>query len=159
MEEKITLTLVFIFSVMLSSLFVLPFDQLLGEDPYFHREITDFFVNHNHLPQNNTEEWNEENSYAAYLEFKLKTYPQGFYYILYPFYKVLKFFPVFFSGLISISIYLYLSKYSKEAGIIGGILVISIIYLSISQKKRLYSCHFCFFPYIFFSCKNNESPS
>ncbi|OQX50342.1 MAG: hypothetical protein B5M53_12750, partial [Candidatus Cloacimonas sp. 4484_209] len=123
MEEKITLTLVFIFSVMLSSLFVLPFDQLLGEDPYFHREITDFFVNHNHLPQNNTEEWNEENSYAAYLEFKLKTYPQGFYYILYPFYKVLKFFPVFFSGLISISIYLYLSKYSKEAGIIGGILV------------------------------------
>jgi len=42
MEEKITLTLVFIFSVMLSSLFVLPFDQLLGEDPYFTERLQIF---------------------------------------------------------------------------------------------------------------------
>ena len=123
MEEKITLTLVFVFSVILSSLFVLPFDHLLGEDPYFHREVTEFFVDHNRLPQTSIEEWNEEKPYAAYLEFKLKTYPRWFYYILYPFHKVLKFFPVFFSGLISISIYLYLSKYSKEAGIIAAVLV------------------------------------
>ncbi|MEA1992778.1 MAG: hypothetical protein U9N35_00055 [Euryarchaeota archaeon] len=123
MEEKIALVTVFISSVLLASFFILPFDQLLGEDPYFHRDVTEFLVDHQSLPQNNLEEWSGEKPYAAYLTFKLKTYPQGFYFILYPFHKILRFFSIFFSGLISISIYLFLSKYSKEAGILGGILV------------------------------------
>lgn len=123
MEEKINILLIFIFSVLLSSLFVLPFQQLLGEDPYFHREITEFLVEHGYLPQNNVEEWNRENPYASYLDFKLRTYPRGFYYILYPFHTLLRFFPVLFSGITGICLYLYLSRYSKEAGVIGGIIV------------------------------------
>ncbi len=123
MDEKLTLCLVFVFSIILSSLFVLPFDQLLGEDPYFHREVTEFFAEHGTLPQNNTEQWEEERPYATYLTFKLKTYPRGFYYPLYPFYGALKYFPLVVSGLISVPLYLYLSQYSKEAGILAAILV------------------------------------
>ena len=123
MEEKISLIAVILSTVLLSSLFVLPFPHLLGEDPYFHRGLTDFLVEHHTLPQNDTELWCEETPYATYLASKLKTYPQGFYILLYPFHRMLRLVPVLFSGLISLSVYLYLSRYSKEAGILGALLV------------------------------------
>jgi hypothetical protein len=123
MEEKITLAAVVFSSILLSALFILPFDHLLGEDPYFHRGLTEFVVDHHAFPQDQTAQWADEHPYAAYLEYKLRTYPRGFYLILYPFHRILPWFPVLFSGVISLAVYLYLSRYSTEAGILGAILI------------------------------------
>lgn len=108
--------------LVLRYLLVAPYGFLLGEDAYFHREVTSYLVSSGRLPQYDILGWEAAHPYFLSLSSKLRAYPWGFHVLVYPFARTLgdgvyRLFPVVLSAGTPLAVYLFARELSGEEAV------------------------------------------
>ncbi len=112
----------FAIGLVLRYLIIAPYGFLLGEDAYFHREVTAYFVSAGVLPQYDIGGWAALHPYYLALSDKVLAYPWGFHVLLYPFSRIggdtaLRYLPVAVSSFTPLAVYLFARELSQNEAV------------------------------------------
>ena len=108
---------IFLAGLILRLLLVHPFDHLLGEDTYFHRDLVRFMIGEGSLAQFSISRWEEVHPYFLALSPKLRSYPFGYHLVIYPFAKMFgdatfRYLPSILTSFTPVTVYLFMKEFS-----------------------------------------------